>query len=47
MTWVIAFTWTVSLILTGKIANSIGRNDGWRDCIRTLEVFIDNRKEDE
>lgn len=43
MNWIIAITWTVSLILTGKIAHAVG----WRDCIRTLEVFISNRKEDE
>lgn len=41
MTWIIAITWTVSLILTGKIAHAVG----WRDCIRTLEVFIAERKD--
>ena len=41
MNWIIAITWTVSLILTGKIAHAVG----WRDCIRTVEAFIAEQKD--
>lgn len=38
MTWIIAITWTISLILTGKIAHAVG----WAEC-----MYVTKRKGDD